>query len=83
LGKFDSAFRTIKMSFTQKLMSSKGLWEFFKQGFGGILLVLILQYVGIMPSLSILGNLNAWAVIVFVIGSIALGAGMDLIVQKV
>jgi len=77
------AFRTIKMSFSQKLMSTKGLWEFFKQGFVGTIALLILQWVGILPNLSMLGNITAWTIIVFIIGAIALGAAMDLIVQKV
>lgn len=64
-------------------MSTKGLWEFFLQGLCAVILVLVLQYFSLMPSLDVLENMNGWTIIMFVFGSIALGAGIDVIVNKV
>lgn len=57
--------------------------EFFKQGFLGLIAILVLQYFNLMPSLNVLSNINGWTVLMFVVGSIILGAVIDVIVQKV
>jgi len=77
------AFRTIKLSLVQKLTSTKGLWEFFLQGFAATIWVLILQWISIMPSLSVLTNISGWTIVMFVVGAVALGAGIDVIVRKI